>query len=359
MKKLLSIMMLFVLVLSFTACSGGATDKEAESTTGKDAEPAAEEVAETPKDGYVIGFSNSFNGNTYRQTMEAEFKMLADELISEGVLSDYKILESNNNVATQISQIESLIIEGVDAIIVDPGSASGLNGAIEKAEDAGIPVIIINDGPVTTDACYEINFDTEQMATNAMTYLAEALNGEGKIINIRGMAGVPFDETFNSALQTVVDKYPGIEIVGEVYGEWTASVAQQQIASILPGLEQVDGVIGQGGDGYGAVQAFESSEMDLPIIIGGNRGNFLNWWVEKKAATGYETYSWAANPWNSAAAIYVAVDLIEGNEDVPRVMTMPSLEITQDMVDDYADLPDDFVAVGLYDHAWVIENLYQ
>ena len=101
--------------------------------------------------GYTIGFSNSYGGNTYRQTMEMLFKKLADQMVADGTLKSYKMLQSNNNVATQVSQIESLILEGVNAIIIDPGSASGLNGAIEKAVKAKIPVVIVNDGPITSE----------------------------------------------------------------------------------------------------------------------------------------------------------------------------------------------------------------
>ena len=313
---------------------------------------------DSTKGGYKIGFSNSYNGNTYRQTMESLFRKLADQMVADGVLSSYKILESNNNVATQVSQIESLILDGVDAIIVDPGSASGLNGAIEKAAKAGIPVVIVNDGPVTTDQCYQINFDTAQMANDAASYLVDALGEKGNIIEIRGMAGVPFDDTFHKALSDEFTKYPGIEVVGEVYGEWTESVSQKQITSILPGIKQVDGVVGQGGDAYGALQAFKAAGRDLPIVIGGNRGNFLSWWANEKAATGYETFSWAANPWSAASGLYVAIDLIEGM-DVPKVMIMPPLHVTQDMVDDFATLAPDEVAAKEYDHDWIVETYYK
>jgi ribose transport system substrate-binding protein len=307
--------------------------------------------------GYTIGFSNSYGGNTYRQTMEALFKKLADQMVADGTLASYKMLQSNNNTATQIAQIESLILEGVDAIIVDPGSGSALNGAIEKADAAGIPVVIVNDGPVTTDKCYQINFDAAGMAKTAVDHLAEILGGKGDMIEIRGLAGVSFDEHFHNGVLEALKAYPDITIVGEVYGEWTESVAQQQVTSILPGLKNVDGVLGQGGDGYGAIQAFKAAGRELPVIIGGNRGNFLTWWSEEKAANGYETFSWAANPWSAASGLYVAIDLLKG-VSVPREMIMPSLNITQDMVDDFADLAPDEVAAKEYDHDWIVKTYY-
>jgi ribose transport system substrate-binding protein len=309
------------------------------------------------KKGLVIGFSNSYNGNTYRQTMEGLFKKQADQLVADGTLKSYSILESNNNVATQVSQIESLILAGANAILVDPGSAAGLNGAIEKATAAGIPVVIVNDGPITTDKCLQLNFDTAAMANHAAAYMAKALNGKGNVIEIRGMAGVPFDDDFHKSLVATLKKSPGIKVVGEIYGEWTESVSQKQVASILPGIDKVDGVIGQGGDEYGALQAFKAANRPLPIIIGGNRGNFLKWWSEEKAKSGYKTFSWAANPWCAAAGLQIAIDAASAVK-VPKVMIMPGLEITQDMVDQFTSLAPNEVAAKAYDHKWIEKTLY-
>lgn len=359
LKRILTFLLVLAVILAMTACgkTNNSTPSSVKSTPSGSEKTSANEAASTKK-GYVIGFSNSYNGNTYRQTMEKLFKKLADKMVADGTLASYKILESNNNVATQVSQIESLILDGVDAIIIDPGSASGLNGAIEKANAAGIPVIIVNDGPVTTDKCYQINWDIASMASNAAKYMVDALGGKGNILVIRGLAGVPFDEEFNKALMDVLKKSPGIKVVGEVYGEWTESVAQKQVASILPSLPEVDGVIGQGGDEYGALQAFIASGRKIPIIIGGNRGNFLKWWSEQKAKNGYKTFSWAANPWSAASALYVAVDILNGVK-VPKVMIMPALNITQDMVDDFANLKPDDIAYKEYDHQWIVDTYYK
>jgi ribose transport system substrate-binding protein len=308
--------------------------------------------------GYTIGFSNSYGGNTYRQTMEALFKKLADKMVADGTLKSYKMLQSNNNVATQVSQIESLILEGVSAIIIDPGSGSGLNGAIEKAVKAKIPVVIVNDGPVTSQLAYQINWDTDSMASDAVIHLAELMNKKGNIIEIRGLAGVPYDDAFHASAVKALSAYPDVKVVGMVYGEWTESVAQQQVASILPGIPQVDGILGQGGDEYGALQAFLAAARPVPIIIGGNRGNFLKWWSDQKAKTGYKSFSWAANPWSAASGLYVAIDLLRGVK-VPKEMFMPALSITQDMVDDFANLKADEVAAKEYDHDWIVKTYYK
>jgi ribose transport system substrate-binding protein len=120
----------------------------------------------------------------------------------------------------------------------------------------------------------------------------------------------------------------------------------------------VDGILGQGGDEYGALQAFQAAGRKIPIIIGGNRGNFLKWWSEEKAKNGYKSFSWAANPWSAASGLYVAIDLLRGVK-VPKEMIMPALSITQDMVDNFATLKADEVAAKEYNHDWIVSTYYK
>ena len=168
MKKSKWIAMLVggAMICSLAACGGQSssapastaapTEKTADTTAAEagDTTEAADAAAEDKGEGkgYVIGFSNSYNGNTYRQAMEGYLKEAAEELQKTGEVSEVIFAESNQNNSTQVQQIENFILQGVDAIIIDPGSATALNGAIQEASDAGIPCIIINDGPVSSKA---------------------------------------------------------------------------------------------------------------------------------------------------------------------------------------------------------------
>jgi len=350
-KIVISVLSLCAMLLAIAGCGTQSASPSA------DASPESTSATTAAGGGYKIAFCNSYNGNSYRQLQEKLFTEEADKLVASGVLSSYKILEANSDVATQVSQIESCILEEYDAIMVDPASATGVNGAIEEAYAANIPVLVINDGPVTTDKCWQLNQPCYEFTKKAAEYVVEKLNGKGNVIVVRGIAGVAADEDFYNGMMDVFKQYPDINVVAEVYGEWTASVAQQQIASVLPGLDKVDAVIGEGGEEYGALQAFEAANRDIPLIISGNRGNFLSWWAKQKSETGYETFGWGCNAWHSAAGIYVLQDIIEG-VDVPKSMFMPGVYVTQDTVDQYADMAADDMPYEAYDHQWVKDNLY-
>ncbi|WP_368271415.1 ABC transporter substrate-binding protein [Enterocloster lavalensis] len=375
MKKSKWIAMLVggAMICSLAACGGQSssapastaapTEKTADTTAAEagDTTEAADAAAEDKGEGkgYVIGFSNSYNGNTYRQAMEGYLKEAAEEFQKTGEVSEVIFAESNQNNSTQVQQIENFILQGVDAIIIDPGSATALNGAIQEASDAGIPCIIINDGPVSSEAelCYQINFDTIAQMGYLTEYVCEAIGGKGNIIELRGTAGSEFDNIAHEGVLKVLEKYPDIKVVAEIYTDWTGSKAQSELASVLPTLDKVDGVVTQGGDSYAAVQAFQSAGLDLPIIGGDNRGYFLKWWANE-APEGYDTVSVSSNPWDGATGLYVAVDILDGM-DVPKEMIHPFGIVTKDEVKDYADVADEAICCPTFDRDWVRENLYK
>ena len=376
MKKSKWIAMLVggAMICSLAACGGQSssapastaapTEKTADTTAaeaGDTTEAAADAAVEDKGEGkgYVIGFSNSYNGNTYRQAMEGYLKEATEELQKTGEVSEVIFAESNQNNSTQVQQIENFILQGVDAIIIDPGSATALNGAIQEASDAGIPCIIINDGPVSSEAelCYQINFDTIAQMGYLTEYVCEAIGGKGNIIELRGTAGSEFDNIAHEGVLKVLEKYPDIKVVAEIYTDWTGSKAQSELASVLPTLDKVDGVVTQGGDSYAAVQAFQSAGLDLPIIGGDNRGYFLKWWANE-APEGYDTVSVSSNPWDGATGLYVAVDILDGM-DVPKEMIHPFGIVTKDEVKDYADVADEAICCPTFDRDWVRENLYK
>lgn len=361
LRKVTALAAAGIMALSLAGCGGSSNETAATTaaeTTTAAATAAEEEKEEAPAEaaqgdskteakGIRVGFTNSYNGNSYRQTEEKQMQIVADQLIADGYISEYTVAEANQDTATQISQIEDFITQGYDIIIVDPASTSSLNNAIMEACDAGIPVITVNDGPVDCDheLLYQMFFENEAMTQALTEYVCEQMGGSGNLIELRGTAGTTTDDQFHQGVLNALEKYPDVKIVSEIYTDWTASKAQTELNSVLPTLSDVKGLVTQGGDAYAAVQAFLSagySMDDLPVIAGDNRGSFLNWWADE-APEGYKTLSAASNPWIGAMSLYVAVDICNG-DTVANNMSVPFGMVDADSLSGYTGLGDDDVA---------------
>lgn len=304
----------------------------------------------------VIGFSQSWEGNSYRLEVDKNFISVARRLKANGKISGYDLVNANNSVSTQISQIDDLILKHVSVLLIEPISATALNGAIAQAVHAHIPVIIVNDGPVTTPLAYELNPSAKGIGEATAGYAAQRMHGKGNLLDVLGIAGVPFNNEFQAGVRAVLKKYPHIKIVGEPYGNWSETTTESAVASLLPSLPTINAVISQGGESYGAVKAIQSTGRPLPLVVGGNRGYFLRWWWKEYQKTGYSTVSTEANPWVGGAAAYVAMDILDGKK-VPKNMVMPSLTVTTQELPQYKNISAGGVAQKAYDSAWVQTHL--
>jgi ribose transport system substrate-binding protein len=277
-----------------------------------------------------IALSNNYAGNSWRQAMLRSWDKVTSAAVDEGVVAAADAFTTaENQVTEQAAQIQNLILEGYDAIVLNAASPEGLNGAVKEACDAGI-VVVSFDGIVTEPCAWRVAVDFHQMGKDEVLYLADKMADGGNLLEIRGLAGVFVDDEISGGIHAGVDENSQFNIVGSVHGDWAQDVAQKAVAGILPSLpDDIVAVVTQGGDGYGAAQAFEAAGRDMPVIIMGNRHDELTWWKEQKDANGYETMSVSIAPGVSTLAFWVAQQILDG-ADVPKDLTVPFLRIDQD-----------------------------
>lgn len=281
--------------------------------------------------GKRIALSNNYAGNSWRQAMLTSWEKVTGAAVTDGVVAAADAFTTaENQVTEQAAQIQNLILQGYDAIVINAASPEGLNGAVKEACDAGV-VVVSFDGIVTEPCAYRIAVDFKNMGKVQVEYLAGRMDG-GDLLEIRGLAGVFVDDEISAGIHEGVAENAQFKIQGSVHGDWAQDVAQKAVAGILPSLPEIAAVVTQGGDGYGAAQAFKAAGRPTPIIVMGNRHDELTWWKEQKDANGYETMSVSIAPGVSTLAFWVAQQVLDGAE-VPQDLSVPFLTITQDTLE--------------------------
>jgi ribose transport system substrate-binding protein len=307
----------------------------------------------------VIALSNAYYGNTWRHEMVESFQAAAEEAKKEGKISNYIILNGDGSANQQMSQMSDLILQHVDAIIIDAASETALNGIIAKACAAGIKVLSF-DSIVSARCAYKLNFDFKQMHIQMVDWVAQALQDKGNVIVVRGVKGSAPDADMYDADMATLKKYPDMKVVATVFGQATDSVAQTAVADVLPSLPHVDAVIDQGGE-YGIAQAFEQFGVPYadhpPIIAGGSGGtSFLHWWADLHKKAGYSTVSIYSMPSIGGASIWLTLGILNGAK-VPNYMIMPAATITDADLPNYANTLPGRIISPVYGEAWVQKHL--
>ena len=278
-----------------------------------------------------IALSNNFAGNSWRQAMLKSWDKVTKDALAKKVVAQAPSFTTSENQATeQAAQIQNMILQGFDAIVLNAASPTALNGAVKQACDAGI-VVVSFDCIVTEPCAYRIAVDFKQLGAMQIDYFAKR-GLKGNLLEIRGLAGVFVDDEIHQGIVSGVAKRPEFKIVGSVHGNWTQTVAQKEVSAILSTLPAVTAVATQGGDGYGAAQAFKAAGRPTPIIFMGNRQDELAWWKEQRDANKYETMSASIAPGSSTFAFWVAQQILSGAK-VPKEMNLPISVVTQATLD--------------------------
>jgi len=309
------------------------------------------------EDKITIGVAMPFQGNGWQKGFLAAAQWAAAELNAKGKEVELSVVDAAGDPQTQIQQINNLTLQGVDFIILEPLSDTALNGAIDNAVNAGIPVLTTALGSVTDSKAVDLQFDYDELGEKYVSYIAERTGGKGNALNIRGLAGNAAEQAIQDAYVKALTKYPDIKIVAEVYGDWNQSVAQQRVSAILPTLPDVNIIFSQGVAAFGAAQAFMSAGRDVPLQIYGFDGVDANLLLELNAKSGYQSVAINTDPGIGSVAVNVAVAKLSGI-DVPMKMISPIPTITlEDLKTTYKGMADSDIAWVKYDYDWTLANV--
>jgi ribose transport system substrate-binding protein len=287
-------------------------------------------TASADTSGKKIAFSNNYAGNSWRQAMLKSYDIVTKKAVTDGVVAAADVFTTaDKEVPTQAAQIQNLILQGYDAIVINASSPDALNGAIKQACAANI-VVVSFDGVVTEPCAWRIVVDFKDMGKQEVEQMAKFQPKGGNLLEIRGLAGTSIDDAIHAGILEGVAAHPEFKIVASVTGDWDQTTAQKAVATVIPSLPDIVGVVDQGGDGYGAAQALNAAGRPRPTIIMGNRQDELQWWKEQKAKDGYTTWSASIAPGVSTLAFWVAQQILDGNKNVPHDLLVPYLAFTQD-----------------------------
>jgi len=318
----------------------------------------ASALAAGGKKPYVIALSNSFYGNSWRKQMVDTMQEAAKEAKAKGLIKDFIVANGDGTENTQVQQMSSLILQNVDAILINAASLTGLNGVIAKAHQKGIKVIAF-DSIVNSPYAYKIEYDNSSWGSISAKYVVDRFNGKAKILITRGVMGSAPEKDDYEAMMKIFKANPGIQMLGEVDTEADIAKSQSAVANVLPSFPEIDACVGMSGD-FGVVQAFINAGRTVPVIIGSNRAEFIRWWVEEKAKTGYETISLGSEPSIGAVAFWVSIHILNG-EKVPEMIKkpyeLPLVPVTNANVDQFKDIQPGTVIAQKYTDDWVVKNV--
>lgn len=255
-------------------------------------------------------------GVSWNNFQEERWK--TDEAAIKGALdaagAEYISTDAQSSAEKQLTDVESLIAQGADALIILAQDSEAVQPAVQKALDEGIPVIGY-DRLIEMPGVFYITFDNREVGRmQARPVFAEV--PEGNYVFIKGNSADPNADFVHSGqldvLQEAIEAGK-IKNVGESYTDnWNPSVAQTNMEQFLTANNNdVDAVVASNdGMAGGVVAALAAQGLAGSVPVSGQDGDFA---ALNRVALGTQTVSvWKDARALGKAAGEAAIELAEG-----------------------------------------------
>ncbi len=280
-------------VLSLAACGSGSSSAPEASGTAEAGGPqitlyaGMDESADAPmvdtakykkdKTNYTIGYASLNLVNSFQVQREKSAQQVAAKYGAKLVTTN-----ANNDAATQVSNVEDLLAQGVDALVISPASLNSLTPVLKRASQAKIPVIVEGSDVDSTDVTSRVFTTNTAFGKTGGEGLCQIMKGKGKVVMLRGVAGIQSEKDRYDAAKTAMQTC-GLQIEGEAYGDWTYAGGQKAMETLVAQYPQIDGMWSSGSEmTRAAIDVFKANNRRLVPMTGECENGYLQIWQKDK-----------------------------------------------------------------------------
>ena len=181
----------------------------------------------------VVGFSQMENDGPWRI---AETNSMRQEAAKRGDRFELVVTDAQGQTAKQVSDVEDLVAQGVDAIFLAPREAQGFESALQAAKEKKIPVFLIDrevDGVAGEDFVAFIGSDFVEEGRRAGEWLAKQTNGKANIVELSGTPGSSPARDRHDGFMKAIGGYPDMKIITSQTGNFTRAQGQRVMENLI------------------------------------------------------------------------------------------------------------------------------
>jgi ribose transport system substrate-binding protein len=176
------------------------------------------------------------------------------------------VLDSQDDAATELSNVEDLVNQGVDLIMINPTDSDAVGSAVAAANGAGIPVVTLDRSANSGEVVAHIASDNVAGGKMAGEFIVEQLGGAGKVVELEGIPGASAarerGEGFNAAIEGT-----DIEVVARQTANFDRAEGLSVMENILQAQAEIDAVFAHNDEmALGALEAIKASGRDIMIV---------------------------------------------------------------------------------------------
>ncbi|WP_243056590.1 substrate-binding domain-containing protein [Nocardioides sp. SR21] len=340
-KRLATVLVAGIATISLAACTSNDSGGDDEADTSGGTSNAAAGSNDETGDTVVIGFSAPAADHGWMGSITESAENVAGEFDDV----DLRVAEGTNDPAVQISQIETFINDGVDAIVLLPFDGAALTPIALEAMSKGIPVINVDrefDDP--NAARVTVLGDNYGMGVSAGAYVCEQADGneDAIVAEIAGIDSLPLTQDRSQGFKDALAEC-GLDVDARVAAEFTVESGSDVTEQLLQAEPKIDFLWNHDDDqGVGVLAAIENAGRDEFTMIGGAGSKNAMELIQSGDSVLKATVIYPST--QAADGIKLARLLVQGKSmsdlvevEVPRTVQLYAPVVTADNVDQYID----------------------
>jgi len=178
-----------------------------------------------------------------------------------------------SSIEDELKKVEDTLQTKPDVIGIASWDRNGIVPVIQKANQANIPVIMIDEDTAGGKTVAYIATDNVEGGLLAGQWAAQALGGQGRVAIIEGAPGGTTNPDRVKGFHQAVDKYTGIKVVASVPADWVRDKGLKVMSDILVGNPNLNLVMAMNDEmALGAMQAIKARGKQQQIKLVGYNG---------------------------------------------------------------------------------------
>lgn len=285
-------------------------------------------TCDTGRGTLTVALADGFGENVWRRVTHMEFVLQA---LSYPEVARIVYVSARGDASKAISDMRSLIAQGVDIIATFPDSGPALLPTAREATEQGIlvvPYIAGFGGNPGTDYLAVVAEDLCELGRQFVQFVDQNATGERvNVVALGGTPGNPLSATWQACSDAAIEGLDRLALLGKADTNWTQEGTFEAMSGFLSQHDQVDAVLYEYADGFrGGVRAFEAAGRPLDVIVTlrtDEQGLFCDW--EGAANPDFRIFFSSGGTFQSRIALTAAMMAKAGAEippeiDVPFVM---------------------------------------
>jgi len=185
------------------------------------------------------------------------------------------VVDAKNDTNTQVSQVQDLLTQDIDAFIYIPAGAAAAAVPTRLAREAGIPVINVDRFPEGEPGDTFIGGEGVNSSYEVCSYIIEKAGGAGKMAIIHGQKGTTPEVDRTEGCMKAISEHPEVELVDQQWTNmWSADEGFSITQNLLQAHPDLKIIFGQAdGIAMGAAKAVEGAGLTAQVVIGGYDGD--------------------------------------------------------------------------------------